>query len=173
MEIILDIARRLLAGLRRLVVWLVVACFAYMAVTVLVQVLGRYVFNYSIGWASESATFAQIWMVLLAAGLAMRDRMHVGVDAVANLLPIPLMRAVTLVVAIGCAWFLWQAIVGSFSMIRIGRIQTSPAIGLPMWIPYLSLPIGLAYFALELVLTMVDKLRDPLGSTQPAKGTAA
>jgi hypothetical protein len=59
---------------------------------VLVQVVGRY-FAFSIDWAAESATLAQVWMVLLAAGLAMRDELHVRVDALLNALPPRLVRA--------------------------------------------------------------------------------
>jgi len=173
LESTLSLARRLTGALRRVVTWLVIVFFAYMAIAVLVQVFGRYVFNYSIGWAAESATFAQIWMVLLAAGLAMRRRLHVGVDALAAMFPLPVMRALTLLIGLACAWFLWQAVTGSFAMIRIGRIQTSPAIGLPMWIPYLSLPIGLGYFAFELMITMVEKWRDPTGKAPGAEQGAA
>lgn len=159
----IGLATLVTSGLRSIAKWSVIVFYSYMAIAVLVQVLGRYVFNYSIGWASETATFAQIWMVLLAAGIAMERNLHVGVDVLAARLPLPLFRLTSLVIAAACLWFLFQAINGSFAMIQIGFIQTSPAIGLPMWIPYLSLPVGLTYFALELVLAFVRKWRDPYG----------
>ena len=67
-----SVAERLTAALRAVVAAAVIVFYAYMAVVVLIQVLGRYVFNYSIDWATETATFAQIWMVLLAALLTMQ-----------------------------------------------------------------------------------------------------
>lgn len=147
--------------MRKLVAGLVIFFFSYMAIAVLVQIAGRYVFNYSIDWTAETATFAQIWMVLLAAGLAMKEKLHVSVDALTHFLPLPALRGLIVVVALACAWFLWQAIAGSLALIDIGRIQASPVLQIPMWIPYLSLPIGLAYFGLELLMAMVDKWRDP------------
>jgi len=60
---LLTIAGRVVAGLRILVKWLVVAFFGYMGLAVLIQVVSRYVFNYSIDWAAETATIAQIWMI--------------------------------------------------------------------------------------------------------------
>jgi len=149
------------AGLRKLVAGLVIAFFGYMAIAVLVQIAGRYVFNYSIDWTAETATFAQIWMILLAGGLAMRDKLHVSVDALTHVLPEPVLRFLTIVVTLPCLWFLWQAIAGSFALIDIGRIQSSPVLQIPMWIPYLSLPIGLAYFGLEFLLAMAERWRDP------------
>ena len=162
-ESILIVAGKITARLRLIVTWLVIGFFGYMAVAVLIQVVGRYVFNYSIDWAAETATFAQIWMILLAAGLAMRTNLHVSVDALTNILPVPILRFLIVVIAVPCLWFLWQAIVGSLALIDIGQIQTSPVLQIPMWIPYLSLPIGLTYFGLELILSLVAKWKDPKG----------
>jgi TRAP-type C4-dicarboxylate transport system permease small subunit len=162
-DLALKFAGRLTAGIRLIVTWLVVGFFSYMAIAVLIQVIGRYVFNFSIDWAAESATFAQIWMILLAAGLAMRRKLHVSVDALVSILPESILRFLTLVIAIPCLWFLWHAIAGSMALIDIGRIQTSPVLQVPMWIPYLSLPLGLSYFGLELILFLLAKWRDPKG----------
>ncbi|MEO1080192.1 MAG: TRAP transporter small permease subunit [Pseudomonadota bacterium] len=132
---------------------LVFLFFAYMLAAVLVQVVGRY-FAFSIDWAAESATFAQVWMVFLAAGLAMRDGLHVRVDALVNLLPGQLQRALMLVVTLVCLWFLSLAVRGSVDLLRVGLIETSPVMRLPMWLAFLSLPLGLLYLGLELVLSL-------------------
>ena len=173
LDSVIRICGTLTAALRGIVTCAVILFYGYMAVAVLIQVLGRYVFNYSIGWAAETATFAQIWMVLLGAGIAMRRNLHVGVDVLAQKLPVPMLRLLTLVIGAICLWFLWRAIVGSFGLIRIGQIQTSPALGIPMWLPYLSLPIGLTYFAFELVLALLRRWRDPRPRIEPAAETSS
>ena len=166
---VLYLGQRLTAGLRQVVAALVIIFYSYMAIAVLIQVFGRYVFNYSIGWASETATFAQIWMVLLAAGVAMQRNLHVGVDALAHQFPLAVRRGLIVITGVAALWFLWQGISGSFNMIEIGKIQTSPAIGLPMWIPYLSVPIGLTYFGFELIVALIAKWRDPDDGAASAK----
>ena len=160
-------ATAIVAGLRKLVAGLVVVFFTYMVVAVLVQIAGRYLFDFAIDWTAETATFAQIWMVLLAGGLAMRDNLHVSVDALTSRLPAPALRFLIIVVTLPCLWFLFQAIAGSLSLIDIGRIQSSPVLRIPMWLPYLSLPVGLCYFGLEFLLAMVVRWQDP-----PAGGSA-
>jgi len=157
----MTVATGVVAGLRKLVAGLVVVFFAYMILAVLVQIAGRYLFDFAIDWTAETATFAQIWMVLLAGGLAMRDNLHVSVDALTSRLPVPALRGLVVVVTLPCLWFLLQAIAGSLALIDIGRIQSSPVLRLPMWIPYLSLPIGLGYFGLEFLLAMLARWRDP------------
>ncbi len=128
--------------LRAAVASLVLLFFTYMLVAVLVQVVGRY-FAFSIDWAAESATLAQIWMVFLAAGLAMREGLHVRVDALVNLLPTRIQRPLTVAVTLVCLWFLSLAIRGSVDLIGVGLVETSPVMRLPMWIAFLSVPLGL------------------------------
>ena len=161
MSKVLTVAKTLIAGLRKLVAGLVVVFFGYMIIAVLVQIAGRYLFDFAIDWTAETATFAQIWMVLLAGGLAMRDNLHVSVDALTSQLSTPALRVLIVIVTLPCLWFLSQAIAGSLALIDIGRIQSSPVLRLPMWIPYLSLPVGLGYFGLEFLLAMVDRWQDP------------
>jgi TRAP-type C4-dicarboxylate transport system permease small subunit len=157
----LEVAAAIVAGLRKLIASLVVIFFSYMIVAVLVQIAGRYLFDFAIDWTAETATFAQIWMVLLAGGLAMRDNLHVSVDALTSRLPAPALRGLVVVVTLPCLWFLFQAIAGSLALIDIGRIQSSPVLRLPMWIPYLSLPVGLGYFGLEFLLAMAARWQNP------------
>ncbi|MEM1189698.1 MAG: TRAP transporter small permease subunit [Pseudomonadota bacterium] len=145
---------------------LVILFFAYMLVAVLVQVVGRY-FAYSIDWAAESATLAQTWMVFLAAGLAMRDGLHVRVDALVSLLSGPLRRALMLVVTLVCLWFLSLAVRGSVDLLRVGLIESSPVMRLPMWLAFLSLPLGLLYLALELVLSLTGGSAGEAGGGAP------
>lgn len=161
MSIALKAMTAVVAGLRKLVAGLVVVFFAYMIIAVLVQIAGRYLFEFAIDWTAETATFAQIWMVLLAGGLAMRDNLHVSVDALTAHLPVSALRILIVVVTLPCLWFLSQAIAGSLALIDIGRIQSSPVLRLPMWIPYLSLPIGLGYFGLEFLLAMIARWQNP------------
>lgn len=161
MSKVLTAATAIVAGLRKLVAALVVLFFGYMIIAVLVQIAGRYLFEFAIDWTAETATFAQIWMVLLAGGLAMRDNLHVSVDALTSHLPTNVLRGMVVVVTLPCLWFLSQAIIGSLALIDIGRIQSSPVLRLPMWIPYLSLPVGLGYFGLEFILAMVKRWQDP------------
>src|SRR5690606_6102795 len=69
-----------LTALRRTIDAVAILLRAAMTFLVLAQILGRYAFNYAISWSEESATFVQVWLVALGAGIAMRNRQHVGID---------------------------------------------------------------------------------------------
>ena len=151
--------RHLLAGLRKGIDVVIVCLYAFMCIAIFAQVIGRYVFDFSIGAAVVTATFAQIWMVLLAAGVATRLDMHNSVDLFAQLLSRPLYRALLVFSTAACLWFLAVTILGSRPLLEIGEFQTSAATQMPMWIPYLAIPVGCLYFALELILAAVTRWR--------------
>jgi len=150
----------ILNKIRSLINWLVIILFGYMVIAVFYQVLGRYIFHYKLGIAAETATYAQIWMVLLAAGIAMKKNMHVGVDILLRVLPKKFQKIIIILSFILVLSFLILALKGCFALILVGSESTSPALGIPMWIPYLSVPIGIIYITLELVFVTISKYKE-------------
>lgn len=151
--------------LRRVADVAVLALLAYMACAILAQVVGRYFFNYSIAWSEETATFAQVWLTLLGAGVAMRYNQHVGVDFLILKAPLAVQRVVNGAAFLLGVWFLGVVIVGSLSMLSIGMMVKSPALRLPMAIPYAALPVGFGYFLLEFALLTLPRVLRP-GATR-------
>ncbi len=166
---IVTAGRFLLTVLRRLVDLVAILLFSYMTVAIAAQILGRYVFNFSIAWTEETATFAQIWLVLLGAGIAMRNRQHVGIDILVSRCPPAIQRIAQGTAFLLGAWLLIVVIVGSFSMISIGMVVKSPALRLPLAIPYAALPVGMSYFLLEFALATLPTLIDPSKRLSPVE----
>ena len=145
--------------IRNVINYLVIILFIYMVLAVFYQVLGRYVFSYKLGAAAETATMAQIWMILLASGIAMKKNMHVGVDILLRKLNVKAQKIVVAASTIIIMIFLIMVLKGSVQLIIVGAQSTSPAISIPMWIPYLSVPIGIVYIMLELIILTFNKLK--------------
>ena len=145
--------------IRKVINYLVIIFFIYMVLAVFYQVLGRYVFSYKLGAAAETATMAQIWMILLASGIAMKKNMHVGVDILLRKLNVKAQKIVVTASTIIIMTFLIMVLKGSVQLIIVGAQSTSPAISIPMWIPYLSVPIGILYIMLELIILTFNKLK--------------
>jgi TRAP-type C4-dicarboxylate transport system permease small subunit len=145
--------------IRKVINYLVIIFFIYMVLAVFYQVLGRYVFSYKLGAAAETATMAQIWMILLASGIAMKKNMHVGVDILLRKLNVKAQKIVVAASTIIIMIFLIMVLKGSVQLIIVGAQSTSPAISIPMWIPYLSIPIGIVYIMLELIILTFNKLK--------------
>ncbi|SCM66141.1 TRAP transporter small permease [Donghicola eburneus] len=139
----------------------VVILFTVMMVSVLVQIGGRYVFNYSIAAASEIATFSQIWLVLLGSGVALARGQHVAIDMLPAKLPLPYARVALVLIAVVVASFLWVLAYGTQPLIKMGAFQLSPALRVPMKYIYLCLPIGAGYMTLELLLAVIQRWDNP------------
>ncbi|EPX85668.1 TRAP transporter small permease [Salipiger mucosus] len=157
---------RLCLALRRVVSGVVILLFSVMMIAVLVQVGGRYVFNYSIAQAAEIATFCQVWLVLLGAGVAVARGQHVAIDMVPASLPRPAARVALVAIAAVCIAFLGVLAWGSQPLLRMGEFQTSPAMRVPMKYIYLCLPVGAGYMVLELLLSVLQRWDDPFPPPQ-------
>jgi TRAP-type C4-dicarboxylate transport system permease small subunit len=50
------------------------------------QIVSRFVFRHSIGWTEELCRYAAIWMVMFMAAQAAREKSHISLDCVSELL---------------------------------------------------------------------------------------
>lgn len=157
------IGAKVLAGLRRGVEDILIIVFVIMLASVLVQVAGRFVESLSFAGTEEIANFAQLWLVLVGSGVAMRYGRHVAVDVLVTQLPIPIARVLNVLIAVGCLWFLYIVFVGAIPLVDMGFFELSPATRIPMWTMYLSLNVGAVYFAIEVVMWTARRWKDPYG----------
>ncbi len=160
----------MLRQLRRIVDVVSILLLLAMTGLILFQILGRYVFNYSIAWSEEAAIFSQVWLVMLGTGIAMRNRNHVGVDVLIAICPRAVQRIAKAASFLLGVWLLIVIIIGSFSLIAIGLIVKSAALQIPLAIPYIALPVGLSYFLLEFGLATLPEIRD--GPIEPVQEDA-
>jgi len=160
----------ILDRLRQLVEGVLIVVFGIMMCAVLVQIVGRFVPRLSFAGTEEIANFAQVWLVLMGAGVAMRYGRHVAVDVLVTHVPIQVARILNVFIALGCVWFLGIVFVGALPLVDMGFYELSPAMRVPMWTMYLSLNVGAAYFAIEVVMWVVRRWSDPYGKLEQAKG---
>lgn len=142
----------------RIVAVAATASFVVMILVVLLQIVSRYLFPISIHWTEEAARFAFLYTVAFAAGLATRDKSYVNVD----LIPLILRgRARVVLEAIlegATIVFLWVVAWHSLRLVRIGALQTSASLRVPMsWIFLVTtiIPLSMSYYAIRDLIGMV------------------
>ena len=163
----MSIIERVCLVLRAAISAVVVALFSVMLVAVLVQVAGRYFLNFSIAQAAEIATFCQIWLVLLGAGVAVSRDQHVAIDILPSKLPLAGARVALVLIALVSGAFLAVLAYGSLPLLKMGEFQTSPSLRVPMKYMYACLPVGAVYMILELLLSVIQRWNDPFPPPQP------
>ena len=131
---------------------IVFAMMAVMATLVFVNVVARYVFNFSIIWTEEVSQYLMIWIAYLGAGLALREGRHVAVEMLQDRLPTALGRRLRIAVGGLVLIFLGVVTVLGFQFAVFVWNQETPVLNISLGIPSLAIPIGALLFAAHLVL---------------------
>ena len=132
--------------------WVIFLMMAVMATLVFVNVVTRYVFNFSIIWAEEVSQYLMIWIAYLGAGLALREGRHVAVEMLQDRLPTALGRRLRIAVGGLVLIFLGVVTVLGFQFAVFVWNQETPVLNISLGIPSLAIPIGTLLFALHLIL---------------------
>jgi TRAP-type C4-dicarboxylate transport system permease small subunit len=67
--------------------WLSLVFYMMIAVTIISEVIRRFVFSYSSIWGEEVARYCFIYMAWLGASLGVKNRAHIRIDIILNFLP--------------------------------------------------------------------------------------
>ena len=127
-----------------------------MFLSVIAQVVFRYVLKQPLPWSEELARYLMIWVACLAGSEAYRMKSHVGVDFVARLLPITPRKWVSqfghMAVFVLMVVIIYQGLTLSWMLMD----QESPALEIPMGWSYLAVPVGAAFVALHALIFFIQ-----------------
>lgn len=141
----------------------VVLAFAVIVAAVTVQVVSRNFLPFSPAWTEELTRFALLYLAAIGIGLAYRSGDLVGLDFVVEAMPERLGWLLRLAGAVLVCWLAVTLIEPAWRFVRIGRLQTSPVLGVRMtWIhaSMIVLLTGLALFSALRVLEMLTGRSD-------------
>ncbi len=126
-------------------------------------------------WQTEFVTFALVAATFLGAPYILLTRGHVAVDVLPLMVAAPMRRRLFLighlVTFVFCLAFLYAAIPWWFDSFQTGQ-TTSTIWRARVWIPYLSVPVGLALLCLQLIADawlVATRRVDPFGIAPDAK----
>jgi TRAP-type C4-dicarboxylate transport system permease small subunit len=150
------VARVLLRVNQALVVLGMIALLVASAVLTY-SVVSRYVVKASTDWQDEAAVFCLVGATFLCSAFVQSLRGHVGIEAVAGLLP-PSVNRVRLVLvdllgAVFCGFFAWKSWT-LFHEAWIEKQTTSSSWAPPLWIPYALMAAGMTLLCLQLLVQL-------------------
>ncbi len=140
----MSVLKKVDSVLERAIKYFCTVLFAGIILVVFFSVIFRYVLNSPLVWAEEVTRFLSIWLILLGSSVTIRADGHTSIDIVQMLIKKPNGRA---------AWFVVTHMIAAGSMIvlfpytiemmrAMGMVRAA-ATGIPMWVVYLSFPIGI------------------------------
>jgi TRAP-type C4-dicarboxylate transport system permease small subunit len=158
MELFIRWVNRLSQGIGILSAFMIVA-----AVVITCQMIViRYFFNESTVWQTEAVVYLMISATLIGLPYVQKLKGHVNVDLIPMMLP-PVLRKIVVLVTLFAALFVLalMAFYGyEMTHMAFTRGWKSETVwAFPLWIPYLSIPVGLGLFCLQLLADFFETLR--------------
>jgi TRAP-type transport system small permease protein len=124
--------------------WLVAVFLFVMALIAFINVLSRYLFHFSFAATEEITINLFVWMTVIGSGIAFERGGQLGMVTLYNLFPAKMKKGVTLInAALSALLFVFvdiyiiQAIYEEMTLFH----ATSAALGIPVWIYYIGVPV--------------------------------
>jgi TRAP-type C4-dicarboxylate transport system permease small subunit len=125
------------------------------------SVLTRYLFKVPTDWQDEASVFMLVGAIFLCTAYVQAQRGHVGIEALAALLPAGVNRVRRIIVdcasTLFCGFFCWKSWTLFYEAWSEGQ-TTSSSFAPPLWIPYGLMAVGMTLLALQLLLQSTIEL---------------
>nr|ADI99990.1 small transmembrane protein [Halomonas salina] len=145
-----------------------------MAANTIANVIGRFVFGESIFFSGEINRILIIMITFAGIGYAARHGRHIRMSAIYDALPVggrrALMIAISLFTSLVMFFLLYFSVLYILDLHDKGRIL--PALGFPIWIIYVWVPLGFLITGIQYLLTAIKNMtsRDVYLSTSVLDG---
>jgi TRAP-type transport system small permease protein len=147
--------RKLVEGVNRAAEILTQIFLAVMVVVVFTQVIFRFIIQQPISWSEEVARYVFVGIIWMGAAVLVKDDGHPGMDLLTRNLPSSWQSAIRFLVNILVAATLGAVMITGFQLVYANMSQPSPAMELPMGIPYAAIPLAAAIMLLNLLCYVV------------------
>jgi len=108
------------------------------------QVVMRYIFHTAFSWSEEVLRYQMVFITFFAASLAVKYDAHISVKIFHTVLPARYSYYLRLIIpVISCAFSFVLCYYSSLLALNVKNFgQLTPALSIPSFIPYLSIPVG-------------------------------
>jgi TRAP-type transport system small permease protein len=142
--------RKLVEGVNRGAEVLTQLFLATMVVVVFTQVIFRFILQQPLSWSEEVARYVFVGIIWMGAAVLVKHDGHPGMDLLTRTLPSFWRRAIRIAVNVLVAATLGTVVITGFKLMYDNMSQPSPAMELPMGIPYAAIPLSAAIMLLNL-----------------------
>ena len=164
MELLVKIANKIVNG----GLFLLTLALVFVAGT---QISLRVLFDLPLSWTEEVARYTFIWWVFFGAIIAFREGRHLGIDALVNLFPKPLLRYWGIGIYLCILGYLGVMFFQGLKLTRAQMIHNTPITDVPLGLITLVIPVCAAIMGLYAVYGMRQKWREKINGKFPSPPT--
>ena len=125
-------------------VYLAIACILLVCVlsACSIQVFTRYILNAALVGTEEVARYTFVWMSMLGSSICIGRWSHPSVTVIIDNLKGAPRKLVKILIYLAILVCTIVFIRYGIQMVQATQTQISPTLRIPMWIPYLAIPVG-------------------------------
>lgn len=151
----------------RLNKWLMVllgVAFAIMSFVFFINIIARFAFtaidiHIPVPWSQEIARYIMVWSVFVGSAVAARRDQLISVDLLIEVLPASVGKAIKIsALLLTIVFFIYLTVIGYGMAFDQGLRQTSPNMGFPMIVVYISMLVGSIIAVINIVTLLLDSL---------------
>ncbi len=127
------------------------------------NVVARYVFGTSLTWAGELTMYLFLWSAFFGAAYCFKEDAHISVTVLLDRVPPKVAKAfmllshtVTLIFLLAVSWYGYE-----YLQLVIELDERSIDLDIPMWIPYLVIPVSFAFAGYRVAEKIIDIIKTP------------
>jgi C4-dicarboxylate transporter DctQ subunit len=127
------------------------------------NVVARYLFNYSLTWASELTVYLFLWSMFFGAAYCFKTDNHININLFVEYVNKKLAKILMLTTKL--ITFIFLGAVAYYGYEYLGLVieleEVSVDLEIPMWIPYLVIPISFAFGAYTMLIQIYELFKTP------------
>jgi TRAP-type C4-dicarboxylate transport system permease small subunit len=148
-----------------------IIALAIMVIVIFTNVVMRYIFNSSLSWSEEFARYLFVWFSWIGVSAGVKDNEHLRVEFLSMALVkkgfIKADEAIKIIVAL--IWLATSWIVAYYGLevitAQIEMHVLTPAMRIPVWTAYLSIPACSFVVGIRLILNIIVSAKVVLGKS--------
>lgn len=137
------------------------------AAMLVVQVVLRFGFSYSLPWPEEASRYMMIWVVMLAGSLLVKDNQLVRVDFLDYLWPESWLVYRNAIIRIVMAGLFVTLAYQGFEQAMFSSNRTTTALQVSWFWPYLAVPVGAVLILLQMFALTLRELARGRPESEP------
>ena len=172
MKKIRDGLARIVNGIDKIERFLITVIFTEVIIVGFAQVVCRFILRTPLPWSEELLRFSFIWLTYTASSMGIMAGTHANVTVLTDRLSVKSQKVLQVFIDLLTAFF---AVVFYFSITiiqtQIATNQISPAMRIPMYIPYAGITVSFGFMIIQCVARTLNTITD-LFNTERTEGAA-
>lgn len=124
----------------------------------------RYILNNPLTWTTEIFELFMVSAIFIGFGMALKDDRHIVVDLIYDKMPVPVKKIFNIISNLfGAGFSIYLTYMGiMLADIAYKQGGTTIDVGIPIWLTYLIMPIGMGLLSIYFVVRMIKSIYYPV-----------